>query len=180
MGLLKRLVGKTTKTDEKETVKKEIQENLVGAKSTIDGAEHLMDSIIGVVESASLIYNNGDMTNEEMLELIQKEDNDMKETVSDLESFLGSLKDYLDTISSVSDILDVKEEFSECQRLIRHGYRLIRSMHIEYNMVSCKFTGDEYYVVELEVDSMGTVADENSFKRMIHLSGDEQEVFDNE
>lgn len=178
MGLLGRLVGK--KMTDEVSIKLGIAENLKVAKEMIDKFEDLLDDIVGVVESGSLVYANGDMSGEQLKEFLQDEDADIKDTIADLVSFLEGLEDHLKTIQENSTMLDLRNEIKEYQKVIRHGYRLIRIMHIEYNMASTKFIGNQYYVVELEADTRGTVTDENSFKRMIHLSGDEQEVREDE
>ena len=178
MGLLKRLVGK--KMTDEESIKLNVAENLKTAKEMIDRFEDLLDDILGVVENGALVYVNGDMSDEQMREFLQDEDADVRDTANDLADFLKMSVDFLKTIQTNTTTVDLRNEIKEYQKVIRHGYRVIRIMHIEYNMAITKFTGDKYYLVELEAGTRGSVADENSFKRMIHLSGEEQEVHDNE
>lgn len=174
MGLLKKLLG--TKTTNLTTIKANIVDHLETTKELIFNHEDLMDDIIKVVDSGSLVYMNGDMSDEEARIFLQEEDADMKETVHLLEDLLNELKDFTKTVQQASDDLNLKEELKACQKVLRHGYRTIRTMQIDYNIVSGKFTNNPYYLVEFESDEIGRIVDENWFSEPIHLSGEEQGV----
>lgn len=174
MGLLKKLLG--IKTTDLSSIKTNITDHLETTKELIFNHEDLMDDIIRVVDSGALVYMNGDMSDEEARIFLQEEDADMKETVHLLEDLLSELKDFTKTIQEASDELNLKEELKACQKMLRHGYRTIRTMQIDYNIVSGKFTNKPYYLVEFESDEIGRIVDENWFGEHIHLSGEEQEV----
>ena len=174
MGLLKKLLG--IKTTDLSTIKTNITDHLETTKELIFNHEDLMDDIIRVVDSGALVYMNGDMSDEEAKIFLQEEDADMKETVHLLEDLLSELKDFTKTIQEASDELNLKEELKACQKMLRHGYRTIRTMQIDYNIVSGKFTNNPYYLVEFESDEIGRIVDENWFSEPIHLSGEEQKV----
>ena len=174
MGLLKKLLG--IKTTDLSTIKTNITDHLETTKELIFNHEDLMDDIIRVVDSGALVYMNGDMSDEEARIFLQEEDADMKETVHLLEDLLNELKDFTKTIQEASDDLNLKEELKACQKMLRHGYRTIRTMQIDYNIVSGKFTNKPYYLVEFESDEIGRIVDENWFSEPIHLSGEDQEV----
>ncbi len=174
MGLLKKLLG--IKTTDLSTIKTNITDHLETTKELIFNHEDLMDDIIRVVDSGALVYMNGDMSDEEAKIFLQEEDADMKETVHLLEDLLSELKDFTKTIQEASDELNLKEELKACQKMLRHGYRTIRTMQIDYNIVSGKFTNNPYYLVEFESDEIGRIVDENWFSEPIPLSGEEQEV----
>ena len=174
MGLLKKLLG--IKTTDLSTIKTNITDHLETTKELIFNHEDLMDDIIRVVDSGALVYMNGDMSDEEAKIFLQEEDADMKETVHLLEDLLSELKDFTKTIQEASDELNLKEELKACQKMLRHGYRTIRTMQIDYNIVSGKFTNNPYYLVEFESDEIGRIVDENWFSEPIHLSGEEHEV----
>ena len=174
MGLLKKLLG--IKTTDLSSIKTNITDHLETTKELIFNHEDLMDDIIRVVDSGALVYMNGDMSDEEARIFLQEEDADMKETVHLLEDLLSELKDFTKTIQEASDELILKEELKACQKMLRHGYRTIRTMQIDYNIVSGKFTNKPYYLVEFESDEIGRIVDENWFGEHIHLSGEEQEV----
>lgn len=174
MGLLKKLLG--IKTTDLSTIKTNITDHLETTKELIFNHEDLMDDIIRVVDSGALVYMNGDMSDEEARIFLQEEDADMKETVHLLEDLLNELKDFTKTVQQASDDLNLKEELKACQKVLRHGYRTIRTMQIDYNIVSGKFTNNPYYLVEFESDEIGRIVDENWFSEPIRLSGEEQEV----
>ena len=174
MGLLKKLLG--IKTTDLSTIKTNITDHLETTKELIFNHEDLMDDIIRVVDSGALVYMNGDMSDEEAVIFLQEEDADMKETVYLLEDLLNELKDFTKTVQEASDDLNLKEELKACQKVLRHGYRTIRTMQIDYNIVSGKFTNNPYYLVEFESDEIGRIVDKNWFSELIHLSGEEQEV----
>lgn len=174
MGLLKKLLG--IKTTDLSTIKTNITDHLETTKELIFNHEDLMDDIIRVVDSGALVYMNGDMSDEEARIFLQEEDADMKETVHLLEDLLSELKDFTKTIQEASDELNLKEELKACQKMLRHGYRTIRTMQIDYNIVSGKFANNPYYLVEFESDEIGRIVDENWFSELIPLSGEEQEV----
>ena len=174
MGLLKKLLG--IKTTDLSTIKTNITDHLETTKELIFNHEDLMDDIIRVVDSGALVYMNGDMSDEEARIFLQEEDADMKETVHLLEDLLNELKDFTKTVQQASDDLNLKEELKACQKVLRHGYRTIRTMQIDYNIVSGKFTNNPYYLVEFESDEIGRIVDENWFSEPIHLSVEEHEV----
>jgi len=174
MGLLKKLLG--IKTTDLSTIKTNITDHLETTKELIFNHEDLMDDIIRVVDSGALVYMNGDMSDEDAKIFLQEEDADMKETVHLLEDLLNELKDFTKTVQEASDDLNLKEELKACQKVLRHGYRMIRTMQIDYNIVSGKFTNNPYYLVEFESDEIGRIVDENWFSEPIPLSGEEQEV----
>lgn len=174
MGLLKKLLG--IKTTDLSTIKTNITDHLETTKELIFNHEDLMDDIIRVVDSGALVYMNGDMSDEEARIFLQEEDADMKETVHLLEDLLSELKDFTKTVQKASDDLNLKEELKACQKVLRHGYRTIRTMQIDYNIVSGKFANNPYYLVEFESDGIGRIVDENWFSEPIPLSGEEQEV----
>lgn len=174
MGLLKKLLG--TKTTNLLTIKTNIANHLETTKELIYNHEDLMDDIIRVVDSGALVYSNGDMSDDEAIIFLQEEDSDMKETIRLLEDLLSELKDFTKTIQEASAEFNLKEEMKACQKVLRHGYRTIRSMQIDYNIASGKFTNKPYYVVEFESDDIGRIIDDNCFRNHIHLSGEEQEV----
>ena len=174
MGLLKKLLG--IKTTDLSTIKTNIANHLETTKELIYNHEDLMDDIIRVVDSGALVYMNGDMSDYEAVIFLQEEEADMKETVHLLEDLLNELKDFTKTVQQASDDLNLKEELKACQKVLRHGYRTIRTMQIDYNIVSGKFTNNPYYLVEFESDEIGRIVDENWFSEPIHLSEEEQEV----
>lgn len=174
MGLLKKLLG--IKTTDLSTIKTNITNHLETTKELIYNHEDLMDDIIRVVDSGALVYMNGDMSDEEARIFLQEEDADMKETVHLLEDLLNELKDFTKTVQEASDELNLKEELKACQKVLRHGYRTIRTMQIDYNIVSGKFANNPYYLVEFESNEIGRIVDENWFSEPIPLSGEEQEV----
>lgn len=175
MGLLKKLLG--IKTTNLSTIKTDIANHLETTKELIFNHEDLMDDIIRVVDSGALVYMNGDMSDDEAVIFLQEEDTDMKEALRLLEDLLSELKDFTKTVQKASDDLNLKEEVKACQKMLRHGYRTIRSMQIDYNMVSSKFVNQPYYLVEFVFDDIiGRILDENCFSEPIHLSGEEQEI----
>lgn len=174
MGLLKKLLG--AKTTNLLTIKTNIANHLETTKELIYNHEDLMDDIIRVVDSGALVYSNGDMSDDEAIIFLQEEDSDMKETIRLLEDLLSELKDFTKTIQEASAEFNLKEEMKACQKVLRHGYRTIRSMKIDYNIASGKFTNKPYYVAEFESDDIGRIIDDNCFRNHIHLSGEDQEV----
>ena len=178
MGLLKKLLG--TKTTNLTIIKTNITNHLETTKELIFNHEDLMDDIIRVVDSGALVYMNGDMSDDEAVIFLQEEDTDMKETVRLLEDLLSELKDFTKTIQKSSDELNLKEELKACQKMLRHGYRTLRSMQIDYNIVSNKFVNKPYYLVEFEHDEIGRIVDEISFSEPIRLSEDEEEIRKNQ
>ena len=176
MGLLKKLFG--MKSTDLPTIKTDMANHLETTKELIFKHEDLMDDIIRVVDSGALVYMNGDMSDKEAVIFLQEEDADMNETVRLLEDLLNELKDFTKTLQEASDDLYLKEEMKAYQKMLRHGYRTIRSMQIDYNIVSSKFKNKPYYLVEFESDDIGRIIDENCFSRYIHLSGEEQEIED--
>ena len=178
MGLLKKLLG--TKTTNLTIIKTNITNHLETTKELIFNHEDLMDDIIRVVDSGALVYMNGDMSDDEAVIFLQEEDTDMKETVRLLEDLLSELKDFTKTIQKSSDELNLKEELKACQKMLRHGYRTLRSMQIDYNIVGNKFVNKPYYLVEFEHDEIGRIVDEISFSEPIRLSEDEEEIRKNQ